>query len=372
MYFYRKFCVIMYIHERENWTVFHWDKERVALLLEEVGRKQGLLYGRLGSLGLNDRLRAMAENFTVDVVYSSAIEGIGLNMDAVRSSFIEKLGLDNDNYVAPSHYTDSVVSVMIDAMAHYDEKLTKEKLCEWQAGFFPPGAKRWVEIETGKYRTHKEYVVSGAIGKEKIHYVAPAPERVEEEMRKFLYWFNAELPLSYVIRSAVAHFWFVCIHPFQDGNGRLARILSDIMLARSDGNDFRFYNVSSAINKDRKHYYEILERTSRGDGDITEWLVWFMQMLLNAFDETDEMMDTVLNKALFWQKAGGIPMTERQTRVLNIILDGYEGKITAKNWARLGGCSTDTANRDIQDLVSKNVLRAETPDAKRPNYVFAV
>lgn len=358
----------MYIHERENWTQFRWDNSRVSLLLEQVCRKQGMLYGRLGSLGFDSKLRAMAENMTYDVVYSSEIEGVRMNIDEVRSSIAHRLGIENVKYTAPSHYIDSVVGAMLDAVQHYDQYLTKDKLCAWQAAFFPSGLSDGARIEVGKYRTNEEHIVSGMFGREKIHYIAPSPERVEEEMWQFLDWFNSNESESYVIRSAVAHFRFVSIHPFEDGNGRLARILSEMLLARGDKDGFRFYNLSSQINKDNNHYYDILERMQRGDGDITEWLVWYLQKLVDAFDDAEALVFTILNKSFFWQKASSVPMTARQMQVLNIFLDGYEAKITSKSWAALAKCSKDTAIRDIQDLIGKNVLREDIPGAKRPSY----
>lgn len=358
----------MYIHERENWTQFCWDNSRVSLLLEQVCRKQGMLYGRLGSLGFDSKLRAMAENMTYDVVYSSEIEGVRMNIDEVRSSIAHRLGIENVKYTAPSHYIDSVVGAMLDAVQHYDQYLTKDKLCAWQAAFFPSGLSDGARIEVGKYRTNEEHIVSGMFGREKIHYIAPSPERVEEEMRQFLDWFNSNESESYVIRSAVAHFRFVSIHPFEDGNGRLARILSEMLLARGDKDGFRFYNISSQINKDKNHYYDILERMQRGDGDITEWLVWYLQKLVDAFDDAEALVSTILNKSFFWQKASSVPMTARQMQVLNIFLDGYEAKITSKSWAALAKCSKDTAIRDIQDLIGKNVLREDILGAKRPSY----
>lgn len=358
----------MYIHERENWTQFRWDNSRVSLLLEQVCRKQGMLYGRLGSLGFDSKLRAMAENMTYDVVYSSEIEGVRMNIDEVRSSIAHRLGIENVKYTAPSHYIDSVVGAMLDAVQHYDQYLTKDKLCAWQAAFFPSGFSEGSRIEVGKYRTNEEHIVSGMFGREKIHYIAPSPERVEEEMRQFLDWFNSNESESYVIRSAIAHFRFVSIHPFEDGNGRLARILSEMLLARGDKDGFRFYNISSQINKDKNHYYDILERMQRGDGDITEWLVWYLQKLVDAFDDAEALVSTILNKSFFWQKASSVPMTARQMQVLNIFLDGYEAKITSKSWAALAKCSKDTAIRDIQDLIGKNVLREDISGAKRPSY----
>ncbi len=358
----------MYIHERGNWTNFRWDAPQISLLQEKIFRKQGQLYGRLSSLGFDSKLRAMAENLTYDVVYSSEIEGIRLNVEQVRSSIARKLGIESVKHTAPSHYVDSVVGVMLEAVQHYDMPLSKEKLCAWQAAFFPSGYSEGNQIEIGKYRTNEEHIVSGMFGREKIHYIAPSPGRVEAEMDKFLAWFDREEPVSSVIRSAVAHFWFVSIHPFEDGNGRLARILSDMLLARGEKSEFRFYNVSSQINKDKNRYYDILERMQHGDGDITEWLVWYMQKLVDALDEADTIVTTILNKSFFWQKASSVPMTERQTQVLNLFLDGYEAKITSKTWATLAKCSKDTAIRDIQDLVDKNILIEDIPGAKRPSY----
>lgn len=358
----------MYIHERNNWTAFKWDASALTAILENVNRKQGLLYGRLASLGFDSKLKAMAENLTYDVVYSSEIEGIRLNFDEVRSSIARKLGIENVKQTAPSHYVDSVVAVMLDAVSHYDQPLTKDKLCAWQAAFFPTGYSEGSQIEVGRYRTNDEHIVSGMFGREKVHYIAPAPERVEGEMAMFLDWFNKDENISSVIRSAVAHLWFVSIHPFEDGNGRLARILSDMLLARADKSEFRFYNISSQINKDKNHYYAILEKTQRGDGDITEWLSWYANTLSIALDEAENVVSTILNKSIFWQKASMVSLSQRQTDILNLFLDGYEAKIMSKTWASLGKCSKDTAIRDIQDLVAKGILREDIPGAKRPSY----
>ncbi len=358
----------MYIHEHENWTEFRWDGSRVTLLVEEVCREQGKLYGRLEGLGFDNQLRAMAENLTHDVVFSSEIEGVRLNADEVRSSIARRLGIENVKYTAPSHYVDNVVAVMVDAIEHYERNMTKETLCAWQSAFFPLGFSEGATIEVGCYRTHEEHVVSGAFGRERVHYIAPSPDRVDTEMRRFIDWFNSSQPVSPVIRSAIAHLWFVSIHPFEDGNGRLARILGDIFLARGDKSKYRFYNISSAINKDKKHYYGILERTQRGDGDITEWLVWYLQTLLVAIQEANGLINTVLNKSLFWMHAAGVVLNERQRTTINLFLDGYEAKITSKTWAALSKCSKDTALRDIQDLLLKGILTDDIPGAKRPSY----
>ena len=358
----------MYIHERDNWTAFRWNATELTALLEEVNRKQGLLYGRLASLGFDSKLKAMAENLTYDVVYSSEIEGIRLNVDEVRSSIARKLGIENVKQTASSHYIDSVVAVMLDAVNHYDQLLTKEKICAWQTAFFPTGFSEGSQIEVGQYRTNEEHIVSGMFGREKIHYIAPSPERVDEEMAHFLDWFNGKENINSVIRSAIAHFWFVSIHPFEDGNGRLARILSDMLLARADKSEFRFYNISSQINQDKNHYYDILEKAQHGDGDITEWIYWYASMLSVALDEAENIVSTILNKSFFWQKASSVPLSQRQTDMLNLFLDGYEAKITSKTWASLAKCSKDTPIRDIQDLVDKDILREDIPGAKRPSY----
>ncbi len=358
----------MYIHERDNWTAFKWDASALTAIIEKVGRKQGLLYGRLASLGFDSKLKAMAENLTYDVVYSSEIEGVSLNVDEVRSSIARKLGIENVRLSAPSHYVDSVVAVMLDAVGNYDKPLTKEKLCAWQAAFFPMGFSEGAQIEVGKYRTNEEQIVSGMFGREKVHYIAPAPDRVEGEMARFIDWFNRAEDTNSVIRSAIAHLWFVSIHPFEDGNGRLARILSDMLLARADRSEFRFYNISSQINKDKNHYYDILEQTQHGSGDITEWILWYAKTLSTALDDAENVVSTILNKSLFWQNASSVSLNQRQTDILNLFLDGYDAKITSKTWASLGKCSKDTAIRDIQDLVAKNILREDVPGAKRPSY----
>jgi len=260
--------------------------------------------------------------------------------------------------------------VMMDATEHYDLPLTDERLCGWQSAFFPTGRSEGLPIEVGRYRTNEEHIVSGMFGREKVHYVAPAPERVAAEMAAFIKWFDSDQRVPYVIRSAIAHLWFVSIHPFEDGNGRMARILSDMMLARGEKIGFRYYNISSQINLDKRHYYDILENTQRGDGDITEWIVWYLEKLVAALEDSDAKISLILRKGLFWQKASGIAVSERQRTILNIYLDGYEGKLNTKNWAELAKCSTDTALRDIQDLLAKGLLKVIDPDAKRPCFII--
>ena len=360
----------MYIHERENWTDFHWENSAIDALTEQASRKIGLLYGRLNNLGFDNKLQAMAENLTHDVVQSSEIEGVSLNTEEVRSSIARHLGIDNVKYTAPSHYVESVVKVMLDAVEHYMQPLTKETLCRWQSAFFPTGYSDGFPVEVGCYRTHEEHIVSGIFGRERIHYIAPAPQLVENEMEKFIQWFNQPPSTSSIVQSGIAHLWFVSIHPFEDGNGRLARILSDILLAKSDKNEFRFYNISAEINRNKKQYYNILEQTQHGNGDITAWLTWYIKTLIASVEEAETSVNSILNKSFFWQRNASVIMTDRQTQVINLFLDGYEAKITSKTWAVLGNCSKDTAIRDIQDLVTKGVLREEIPGAKRPCYAI--
>ena len=360
----------MYIHERENWTDFQWENSAIDALTELASRKIGLLYGRLNNLGFDNKLQAMAENLTHDVVQSSEIEGVSLNTEEVRSSIARHLGIDNVKYTAPSHYVESVVKVMLDAVEHYMQPLTKETLCRWQSAFFPTGYSDGFPVEVGCYRTHEEHIVSGIFGRERIHYIAPAPQLVENEMTKFIQWFNQPPSTSSIVQSGIAHLWFVSIHPFEDGNGRLARILSDILLAKSDKNEFRFYNISAEINRNKKQYYNILEQTQHGNGDITAWLTWYIKTLIASVEEAETSVNSILNKSFFWQRNASVIMTDRQTQVINLFLDGYEAKITSKTWAALGNCSKDTAIRDIQDLVTKGVLREEIPGAKRPCYAI--
>ena len=360
----------MYIHERENWTDFHWENSAIDALTELASRKIGLLYGRLNNLGFDNKLQAMAENLTHDVVQSSEIEGVSLNTEEVRSSIARHLGIDNVKYTAPSHYVESVVKVMLDAVEHYMQPLTKETLCRWQSAFFPTGYSDGFPVEVGCYRTHEEHIVSGIFGRERIHYIAPAPQLVENEMTKFIQWFNQPPSTSSIVQSGIAHLWLVSIHPFEDGNGRLARILSDILLAKSDKNEFRFYNISAEINRNKKQYYNILEQTQHGNSDITAWLTWYIKTLIASVEEAETSVNSILNKSFFWQRNASVIMTDRQTQVINLFLDGYEAKITSKTWAALGNCSKDTAIRDIQDLVTKGVLREEIPGAKRPCYAI--
>lgn len=360
----------MYIHQHDNWTNFRWDHSLVDPLLDDATRRQGFLYGRLSTLGFNDQLKAMADNSTANILHSSEIEGVNLNPEQVRSSIARHLGIDAERSIPSSHYIDGVVTATLNATQHYNEPLTKQRLCAWQAAFFPTGFSGGSQIVVGDYRSHDEHIVSGILGREHVHYVAPSPDRLDDEMTRFLLWCNSGILLSPILRSAIAHFWFVSIHPFEDGNGRLARIIADIFLARADNTPLRFYNIASEINRDKRHYYQVLERTQHGDGDITEWLVWYLKTFRAALDNAHALLSRVLAKSLFWLRAATIPLSQRQTNTLNIFLDGYEAKLNTKSWANINKCSTDTANRDIQDLVKKHILSEETPGAKRPSYTI--
>jgi len=357
----------MYIHERPNWTDFYWNPGEVTPLVDRVRISQGKLYGRLFSLGFDNQLSKVADNLTADIVRSSEIEGIELNMDQVRSSVATRLGIEGSN--APfSRGIEALVSVMLDAMEHYDTPITDDTLFGWQSAFFQDRFSNGTHIEVGQYRTCEEQVVSGILGRQKVHYEAPKPERVPNEMKRFIEWFNGFDNNSWVVRSAIAHLWFVSIHPFEDGNGRLARILADIQLAKGEESRMRFYNMSTQINKDRKEYYRLLELTQHGDGDITQWLVWFLKTLLLAVEDAEMTLDLVMKKTLFWNRFGSVAITEREKKVLNIYLNGYEGKMSSKNWANQGKCSSDTANRDLQDLCEKGLIACDDVNAKRKTY----
>lgn len=360
-------CMTTYIHEKTNWTQFYWNKDDVTPLVDKVRIAQGRLYGRLFGLGFDKQLSKVAENLTTDIVRSSEIEGIELNMEQVRSSVATRLGIEG-NKKAFSRGIEAVVEVMTDAMEHYDAPITDGTLFGWQSAFFQHRFSNGQHIEIGKYRTCEEQVVSGILGRQRIHYEAPKPDRVPDEMKRFLDWFNGFDNNSWVVRAAIAHFWFVSIHPFEDGNGRLARILADIQLAKGEESRLRFYNMSTQINKDRKEYYRLLELTQHGNGDITQWLVWFMETLLIALKDAEMSLDLVMKKTLFWNRFADVPVTEREKDILNIYLNGYEGKMNSRNWAHFGKCSSDTANRDLQDLCRKGLISCDDENAKRKTY----
>lgn len=346
----------MFIHERENWTAFRWDAERIAPLLSKADRSIAFLAGRLSTVGFDTQMAATVESVTRDVVYSSEIEGISLNTEEVRSSVARHLGVKVLDTKEPTHYIEGIVEMMLDATQNHNIPLTESRLMGWHSALFPTGHSGSEEIHVGSYRTEGMQVISGMFGRERVHYRAPEPELVQGEMDKFLAWLSDESVPASLVKSAIAHFWFVCIHPFDDGNGRIARAISDMVLAQADGSKFRYYSQSMQICKDKKEYYRILERTSRGDGDITDWLCWYLECLCRAAQASEETLSGVLRKSLFWRTFADVSVTERQSTVLNTYLDGYDAKLTAKNWAKVAKVSTDTALRDIRDLVDKGIL----------------
>jgi Fic family protein len=347
----------MFIHEREKWTDFRWDANQLIDVLSQVNRETGFLAGRLSAIGFDAQLSTTAQTIANDIVASSAIEGVILDSSEVRSSVARKLGIKVNDEKASTHYVDGIVEMMLDATANYLEPLSEKRLFSWHGALFPTGRSGLSEIHVGAYRTEPMQVVSGMFGREKVHYRAPEAEKVPAEMKTFIDWFNdKDIKPSY-IKSAVAHFWFVSIHPFDDGNGRIARAISDMILAQAESNGQRFYSVSYEINKEKLAYYDVLERTQHGDGDLTEWLAWYLKCIGNAVMESYTMLSGVLRKSIFWRLHSQSPMSEREKNVLNAYIDGYDAKLTIKNYAKLCRISTDTAARDIHDLEDKGVLR---------------
>ena len=343
-----------YIYDTPQWPHFSWDHEQVSDALVRVNKEAGFLAGRLSAIGLDARMGAVVETVTHDIVSSSEIEGVVLNTDEVRSSVARRLGVDIPQSRDSSRYIDGIVDMMLDATVHYQEPLTHDRLFGWHNTLFPNGRSGLAVIDVAKYRSGEMSVVSGMLGKEKVHYVAPSPDRIGKEMDVFLEWFNAESTPRTYLKSAISHLWFVCIHPFDDGNGRIGRAIAD--MSQADDSQMRYFSMSRQINADKKSYYDILERTQKQDGDITAWLIWYLDCMSRAIHASDELLSRVLCKAVFWQTHAGIPFSDREQQVLNVFLDGYEGKLTAKNWAKLSKVSLDTAARDIKRLVEAGIL----------------
>jgi Fic family protein len=302
------------------------------------------------------------------VVKSSEIEGELLNYDQVRSSIARRLGINTAGLVPSNRHIEGVVEMMLDATQNYQKPLTQERLFGWHAALFPTGHSGPYKIEVGQYRTGEMQIVSGPMGKEKIHYEAVKSEQVKVEMDKFLTWFNSDGNIDTVLKAAIAHFWFIIIHPFDDGNGRIARAITDLLLARADGSGDRFYSMSSQILAERKRYYEVLQKVQHSSGDITEWLDWFLHCLKHALQETENTMQKILRKAEFWKLHEYIPINERQRLMLNKLLDGFEGKLQTSKWAKITKSSTDTALRDIKDLIEKGILQTEKQTGRNANY----
>jgi len=357
-----------YIYEYSNWPVFEWDDSKIQLVLGQVRHLQGRVLGQMSSLGFKIQEEALLSTLTQDVLKSSEIEGENLNYDQVRSSIAKRLGIEIGGFVHVGREVEGVVEMLLDATQNYEAPLNHERLYSWHAALFPTGRSGMYKIEVAKYRTGEMVIVSGPMGKEKIHYEAPKAIQVKEEMDRFLDWFNSETKIDPVLKAAIAHFWFIIIHPFDDGNGRIARAISDLMLARSDGSTQRFYSLSSQILIERKAYYNILQQVQFSQGDITEWLDWFLNCLYRSMESSKESMSQVRRKSDFWERNKETELNSRQRLMLNKLLDGFDGKLKSSKWAKIAKCSPDTALRDIKDLIKKGILRQEKSGGRSTSY----
>lgn len=363
-----------YIHEKDNWPTFTWDVVAVSKKLIALGRLHGRLIGRMETLGFKLREEAVLQTLTEDVLKSSEIEGEVLDKDQVRSSIARRLGMDIGGLISADRNVDGVVEVMLDATQNFDQKLTKERLFDWHAALFPTGRSGMRRIIVGDWRDDAKgpmQVVSGSGRRERVHFEAPEAKRLSKEMSTFLNWFNRKDDTDPLLRAALAHFWFVTVHPFEDGNGRIARAIADMVLARSEDSSQRFYSMSAQIRIERKVYYEVLEKTQKGTLDITAWMVWFFECLGRSIQNTDKVLADVLYKATFWEDHKTTALNERQRKVLNRLLDGFEGKLTSTKWAKLTKCSQDTASRDINDLIDKGVLTKDPAGGRSTSYSLA-
>ena len=371
----RHAAIVAYIHELAEWPKLIWDSRTLAAPLAAVRHKQGRHLGKMEALGFDLRVEASLTILTEEVVKSSAIEGEHLNRDEVRSSIAQQLGIDFAGLPKPGRDVDGVVEMMLDATREYDKPLTDERLFSWHAALFPTGRSGMHRITVGDWRKSEGgpmRVVSGPLGKERVHFQAPEGERLNGEMRRFLEWFESPAAIDPVLKAGVAHFWFVTIHPFDDGNGRIARAIADLALARADNTKDRFYSMSSGIEAQRREYYAQLESAQRSSLDITAWLVWFLECLDRTLDEADKSLDAVLHKARLWQKINPQPVNERQRKVINRLLDGFEGHLTTSKYAKLAKCSTDTALRDIRELLERGILVKNPGGGRSTSYRLAI
>lgn len=361
-----------YIHKMPDWPRLQWDQQALAVLLAETRHRQGRLLGRMEGLGFSLQKEAELETLTLDVLKSSEIEGEKLDADQVRSSIARRLGLETAGAVPAEREVEGVVEMMLDATQGFDRPLGDERVFGWHASLFPTGRSGMRKIIVGAWRNDASgpmQVVSGPVGREKVHYEAPAASRVPAEMERFFAWANdTSNNTDAVLRAALAHLWCVTIHPFDDGNGRIARAIADWQLARSENSAQRFYSMSAQIRLERDAYYGILERTQKGTLDITQWMEWFLRCLGRAFDGTEATLAAVLRKARFWEQHANVTLNERQRTILNRLVDGFEGKLTTAKWARLGKCSHDTALRDIQVLIEHGILTQDPGGGRSTSY----
>ncbi len=357
-----------YIYEQKKWTDFIWEDKAINAIFGEVRLMQGKIIGQMNALGFSVKEEATLNTLTLDVVKSSEIEGELLNYDQVRSSIAIHLGINSAGLVPSNRHIEGVVEMMLDATQRHTIPLTEKRLFGWHAALFPTGYSGTYKIEVGQYRTGEIQVVSGAMGKEKIHYEAVPPKLVKAEMDKFLDWFNNDNSLDLVLKAAIAHFWFIIIHPFDDGNGRIARAITDMLLAHAEGSGERFYSMSSQILVERKRYYEVLQKVQHSTGDITEWLEWFLSCLKNAMIATENLTQRILRKAGFWKLHENTSINERQRIMLNKLFDGFDGKLQTSKWAKITKTSTDTALRDIKDLIEKGILQQTREGGRNANY----
>ncbi|HWG36717.1 MAG TPA: Fic family protein [Terriglobales bacterium] len=364
----------MYIHALREWPSFHWSAEAIAEPLASVRHRQGRLIGHMEALGFHLQQEAVLKTLTADVLKSSEIEGEKLDAQQVRSSIARRLGMDIGALKAADRNVEGIVEMMLDATRHHDRALSVERLFAWHASLFPTGRSGMTAIKVGGWRDDKTgpmQVVSGPLGKEHVYYEAPKAKRVDREMQSFLAWFEGEKAMDQVLTAAHAHLWFVTIHPFDDGNGRLARAITDMVLARSDHSPQRFYSMSAQIQQERNDYYDILERTQKGTSDITPWMAWFLGCLGRAIDGARETLSTVLARAKFWDRIKEVRLNERQRLVLNRLLDGFEGRLNTSRYAALAKCSQDTAHRDIQGLIAQSILIANPGGGRSTSYSLA-
>ena len=363
----------IYIWQYPEWPSFTWNDSRLISLLSEVRNLEGKIQGMMDGLGFNVQSMTALNVMTEDVLRSNEIEGVILNSDKVRSSIARHLGIDTAGLPQPDHYTEGVVQIMMDAVTNCNKPLTPERLFNWHAALFPTGRSGMYPITVGAYRTGGEpmQIVSGAMGKEKVHYEAPPSDVVPDMMTDFLTWINSDNTVTDpVLKAAVAHLWFVAIHPFDDGNGRLTRTITDMQLAKADGFPLRFYSMSAEILREKKAYYEILEHTTSNSTDITEWLEWFLNTMKSSILRAKETVKRVVCKSSFWQRHREIPMNERQVRVVNMLWDGFTGKLTSSKWAKITKTSQATALRDITDLIEKGILIAAADGGRSSNYLL--